>query len=261
MRIHTLLENTTRDSSLTIEHGLSFYIETSTHKILFDSGYSGAFAENADRMGIDLSQVDFAVLSHAHRDHSGGLQRFLEKNPTAPVYLSRHAFGNIIGSQGNYFGLEQSLKENPRLIPVDDELSVTDDLILYSCNRCSQLYPNAAAGFTVFENGVSGPDLFHHEQYLLIREGDKRILFSGCSHKGNIVNWFEPDVLIGGFHFMHRDPEGKDADFLRFAAQTLLAHHTIYYTCHCTGEAPYRFLREIMGDRLQYLSTGVSIDL
>ena len=49
-------------------------------------------------------------------------------------------------------------------------------------------------------NGVAIPDDFRHEQYLLVTEGERRILFSGCSHKGvlNLAAWFEPDIMVGG---------------------------------------------------------------
>ncbi len=73
MKITTLLENKTTCDALRCEHGLSLYIETAKHKILFDSGASDAFWENAKALGIDLAQVDIAFLSHAHNDHCGGL--------------------------------------------------------------------------------------------------------------------------------------------------------------------------------------------
>ena len=66
MTITVLAENTVCRENLTCEHGLSLYIETGSHKILFDAGQSGAFADNAKKLGIDLSSVDFAVLSHGH---------------------------------------------------------------------------------------------------------------------------------------------------------------------------------------------------
>ena len=93
MKITVLTENTACRESLACEHGLSLYIETGCHKILFDAGQSGAFADNAEALGIDLSAVDFAVLSHGHYDHGNGLVRFLEINGTAPIYLRRDTFG------------------------------------------------------------------------------------------------------------------------------------------------------------------------
>ena len=56
MKITTLLENKTTCDALRCEHGLSLYIETEKHKILFDSGASDAFWENARALGIDLAR-------------------------------------------------------------------------------------------------------------------------------------------------------------------------------------------------------------
>ncbi len=78
-----------------------------------------------------------------------------------------------------------------------------------------------------------------------MEEEGKQVLFSGCSHKGilNIADWFRPDVLIGGFHFMKLDV-AKDAELLAEAANRLLSYPTRYFTGHCTGLAQYEFLRE-----------------
>ncbi len=117
-------------------------------------------------------------------------------------------------------------------------------------------------GLTVWEDGLFRPDSFRHEQYLLVEEGQKRILFSGCSHKGilNIVQWFLPDVLVGGFHFMKLDPE-KDASVLEAAAEQLLRYSTVYYTGHCTGEGPFALLKERMGERLHAVHSGTMIEI
>ena len=100
-------------------------------------------------------------------------------------------------------------------------------------------------------------DEFLHEHYLMIEENGKRILISGCSHKGilNIMSWLQPDVLIGGFHFMKLDPV-NDRSALKNAAETLMNHPAEYYTCHCTGAEQYEILKEWMGNRLCYLSGG-----
>ena len=88
MKITCLLENTASRSDVTPEHGLSLWIETKRHRILFDTGQTDLFAKNADVLQIDLSKADFAVLSHGHYDHGGGLFTFLSKNKTAPVFTS-----------------------------------------------------------------------------------------------------------------------------------------------------------------------------
>lgn len=71
MIIKTLAENTSNDAQFETEHGLSLYIETSKHKLLFDLGASDLFAKNAVKMGVDLSAVDTVIISHGHADHGG----------------------------------------------------------------------------------------------------------------------------------------------------------------------------------------------
>lgn len=76
------------------EHGVSLYIETGNGlKVLFDTGQSDLFARNAARLGIDLREVDLAVISHGHYDHGGGLNEFLRINTKAPVYIRESALG------------------------------------------------------------------------------------------------------------------------------------------------------------------------
>lgn len=251
MTITVLTENTVCREDLTCEHGLSLYIETGSHKILFDAGQSGAFADNAKKLGIDLSSVDFTVLSHGHYDHGGGLGRFLEVNKTAPVYLRRDAFGCHRNAEGKFIGLAEELKGNPRLVFTDNTLEIAPDITLFSCNGLPRPYGTDSAGLTL----EGRADMFLHEQYLLIEEASKRILISGCSHKGilNIVSWFKPNVLIGGFHFMKLPP---DSPALDRAAEILLEYPTVYYTGHCTGAMQFQHLKAKMGDRLEELSTG-----
>jgi len=259
MRIVTLLENTACREDLTCEHGLSLYIQTGDLRILFDAGQTDAFAKNAETLGIDLSKVDFAVLSHGHYDHGGGLRRFLEINKTAPVYLHKDAFMPHYNGAEKYIGLDETLLVSDRLIFADDKLEIAPGIILESGDIPLPI-PIDPAGLTVLENGQCLPEDFRHEQYLLIEDEGKRICFSGCSHKGilNIAGHFRPDVLIGGFHFMKLTPE-TDARRLAAAAEELLQYPTTYYTGHCTGAAAFDFMKPIMGDRLNNLTTGAVI--
>jgi len=91
----------------------------------------------------------------------------------------------------------------------------------------------------------------------LAEEEGKRILISGCSHKGilNLAAWLQPDILIGGFHFK----TVTDTAFLQSAARQLLQYPTLYYTGHCTGEEQYTVMKQIMGERLQPLPTGTQL--
>lgn len=262
MKISVLAENTAHNNSFLCEHGLSLYIETDFNKILFDMGQTNLFEENAKKLGIDLSQVDIAILSHGHYDHGGGLKRFLEINKIAPVFLSRYAFGKHYNSSEKYIGLDPELQKNDRLIYVEDSLDINKQLSLYTCNHSEKHYPVDSYGLTIMQNNTLCADPFLHEQYLLINDGNKKALISGCSHKGvlNVAEWFSPDVFVGGFHFSKLDPNKKeDEKVLHQSARLLLNDFTKYYTCHCTGTEQFNCLKKIMANQIEYISTGKTI--
>ena len=258
MRITALTENTSCDPRIGYEHGLSLYIETKSHTILFDTGQSPLFAENAEKLGIDLNKIDICVLSHGHYDHGGGLSRFLERNDHAPVYLNRHAFEPHYNGTEKYIGLDTTLQDCDRLIFTEEEAVIADGLTLYACNVREKRHPMSGAGLNAVIGDKMIPDDFRHEHYLLIEDGGKRILISGCSHKGilNIVEWFTPDVLIGGFHLM----KVEDEELLTAYAKALNVLPVEYYTCHCTGLEQYSVMQKHM-NRLHYLSAGQTIEL
>jgi len=262
MLIRVLMENSALDG-FTAEHGLSLYIEANGRKILFDAGQTDAFAQNAAKLGVDLSQVDLCVLSHGHYDHSGGLMRFLEINDHAPVYMHRRASEPHYNGTEKYIGIAKALIDHPRVILTDDALDLGLGMQLCTCNAQISGCPASARGMTVRCGEDFLQDSFDHEQYLIIEENGRRVVVSGCSHKGilNIMDWLKPDVLIGGFHFVKLDPEGEDHAFMENAARQLLAHHCIYYTGHCTGEAAFAFLKARMGERFQAIPAGTQIIL
>ena len=253
MKITALVEDTSKNK-LKSEHGLSLYIESGQGKILFDTSQSKLFAENAEKLGIDLSQVDFAVISHGHYDHGGGLEKFLQINKSAPVYISENAFGAFYNGE-KYIGLDKSLKENERLSFISENTHISDGAELFVSTSVSN---NNFSSFGLSEEkgGEKQPDTFAHEIYLQLESGGKKVLFSGCSHRGiiNILNYFKPDVFIGGFHLL----KVEDKKALEEAARKLSAFDTDFYTCHCTGEQQYNYLKEKVKS-LNYLRTGESI--
>ncbi len=260
MIVKVLCENTSLCDGFGCEHGLSLYIESGEHKILFDMGQTNLFEANAEKLGIDLAEIDFAVLSHGHYDHSGGLKRFLEINKSAPVYLSCHAFEPHYSGTERYIGVDQSLKESKRLVFTEDFLQITEKMQLCSFNGNPTLYPIECFGLNMIDNGRIIPEDFRHEQYLTVIENGKRIVISGCSHKGilNIANWLKPDILIGGFHFSKIEP---CAPRLHTAAEELLSTGAKYYTCHCTGTEQFASMKKIMGNKLEYISAGTVFEI
>ena len=255
MKITVLSENTSTREGCEAEHGLSLYIKTEKHTILFDMGQSDIFAKNAEKLGCDMNAVDIAILSHGHYDHGGGISEFLSLNDHAPVYLSRFAFGEYYHGEDRYIGIDPKLRRNKRLKITHDKLVIDDELSLHSCNLLSRPFDMGSFGLTEKTKDGFIPDRFLHEQYLLIKEGEKRILISGCSHKGavNLVSWFSPDVFVGGFHFSSI-PEG---DRLKELAKLLNKTRTQYFTCHCTGVPQFEFMKKHMDD-LTYVSAGSS---
>ena len=217
MKISVLVENTVSENlavknlPLQAEHGLSLFIQTQNKNILFDMGQTNLFSKNASLLGINLQSVDFAILSHGHYDHGGGMKRFLEINQTAPIYINRNAFGQYYNGPEKYIGLDQQMRNEPRIRWTDDEHILLDTMKLLTYNQESAEYPNYGQGLLQKDEAGFQSDTFRHEQYLLIEEDGKRILVSGCSHKGivNLALWAKPDVVIGGFHLKKVEDESE----------------------------------------------------
>ena len=91
MRIINLVENELGESGCEAAHGLSFYVETDNHKLLFDTSPSEVVLQNAQKLGVNLATVDTVILSHGHYDHSGGILPFVEINPRAKIYMQYNA--------------------------------------------------------------------------------------------------------------------------------------------------------------------------
>ncbi len=257
MKLITLIENTAARDGLVCEHGLSLYLEANGVRLLFDAGQTDAFADNAARLGVDLARADLCVLSHGHYDHGGGLKRFLALNDRAPVYVSRDAFGEHWHGPEKYIGLDRTLAASDRILCASDGTAVAPGMTLHASLPCREAI--RPYGLTFLQDGQHRPEDFRHEQYLLIKENGRRILLSGCSHRGilNIAEHFAPDVLIGGFHLMKETDPAR----LREIAHRLMALPTVFYTGHCTGDAAFTALRAIMGDRLTALRTGVCLEI
>ena len=95
IQITTLVENVVYVKGLQGEHGLSLLVEVGDRKVLFDTGASDLFIRNARLMGIDLREVDYLVLSHGHRDHTGGLHHF---SPASALWTIRRNSCRVFSS-------------------------------------------------------------------------------------------------------------------------------------------------------------------
>lgn len=271
MIIKTLIENTSTNG-LKGEHGLSLYIETEKHKILFDMGASDLFLENAAKMDVSISQVDLAIISHGHYDHGGGLASFLKNNDKAPIYMNEQAFEKHYSLRPNgetvYIGLDENLSSDKKITLVGDHLSIDEELELFTCMEGKWPVPKGNASLFMEVGDSHSVDDFHHEQNLIVKNKGKTLLVCGCAHRG-ILNILDrsrqligkyPDYVIGGFHLKSRMPEYHySPQEVREIGEQLMLTGSTFYTCHCTGEEPYALLKDVMGTKISYLATGVCL--
>ena len=279
MRVTVLMENGTPSSRLVARHGLSLWLELADgRRVLFDMGPDEAFLSNARTLGVDVTTADLAVLSHGHYDHGGGLPAFLAACSAAgrdvPVYVREHAFEeHVSGTPAHHhaIGLDPALAADPRVHVVGEKRDLGGGLTLFSTSR--RVHPAARSNARLLMRGADGslvPDAFAHEQSLLVTEGDRRTLVSGCSH-GGILNLMDAaeelagpplTAVVAGFHLM--DPSGgtvEDAQLTRALAAELSARPTRYLTFHCTGTDAFALLRDELGERVRYLYVGSRADV
>ena len=275
MKIINVIENTEGKEGCIPIHGLSFYIETPSHKILMDTGPSDQIIANAKNLGLDLEFVDTVILSHGHYDHSGGILPFAGINDKAKIYMQIKAADEYYAYDGpelgyRYIGIDKLIPHLPSVCPLGGNFTLDDEVSLLVASDHPYPIPstNGRLMRKVGEDYVA--DDFSHEQNLVITEGDKTVLLCGCAHNGilNILDAFEerygrmPDVVIGGFHLMRKAGETQeDIETAEDIARELTNSPSRFYTCHCTGTACYEVMKEIMGDQLSYIRCGESLSI
>ncbi len=273
MKIINLIENTEGSKGCLFEHGLSFYVETSRHKLLVDTGATNAFIENAEKLGIDLKQIDLVILSHGHYDHAGGILGFAKKNPNARILMQRSAgekYYHKSDAVTRYIGIDPEIMELQQLELIDGNKKMDEEIFLFSGVTGRKLWPSGNRELKVKRGSEYYQDEFLHEQYLVLEENERRVLLSGCAHNGilNILEKYReiygsnPDAVISGFHMRKKSGyTEEDLDTVRKIAAELKKLDTTFYTGHCTGEIPYQILKEIMGDQLVYVHSGDEIHI
>jgi len=261
MKVIVLIENTAYDTELKGQHGLSFFIEKNGLKILFDCGADGLFLKNAEKLGIDISAIDYLIISHGHFDHGGGLESFLKVNEKAKIIMSKYAFYDYYFKVlfiKKYIGLNKTFKNNERIIFVNQDFTLGDNMIIFS-NITGCKYRSSKSKLLKRENGKLIPDDFMHEQCFII----DNILFAGCSHTG-IVNIFEKakgirDIkhIFGGFHLYNpATKKTEDKVLIEKIANEFKNENVKIYTGHCTGKNAFRILKSVLGDKIEEISTG-----
>ena len=264
MRWTVLSDNRSSDSRLSTEHGLSILLETEQHKILLDTGASDVFIQNAELLGIDLTDVDYVFISHGHSDHAGGLRYFLEHDQKAQVIVSPDAMsGQFFSKLGNLHSIttEWSEIDKDRLVLINHTCEITEGIHVIAHIPQNHPLPKGNQNLCVKDaNGDYIHDDFRHELALYI-DG---LLFTGCAHSGleNILAacpWSVHSV-VGGFHLL----DGQETEEeLAALTQRLKERYseTRFYTSHCTGDHVFDVMKSVMGEQLQPFSAGTVIAL
>ncbi|MBR3901322.1 MAG: MBL fold metallo-hydrolase [Ruminococcus sp.] len=278
MKITVLIENSS-DCELAKEHGLSLLIETSDKKILLDAGCSELFANNADKLNIDLSDVDFAVLSHGHYDHSGGFDVFFERNKNAVLYARAGADGKYYSPNGGIheIGVPQKVLDyTDRIEYVSDNRQISEGVYLVGHNTPDLQKIGEKVKLYKGENGEIVPDDFSHEQSLIFDTPKGLIIFNSCSH-GTVANIIRETkeffgnkpiyAYVGGLHMLGKTPDGKEicsfTDFEVDELCDLIKKEKITYLCtgHCTTLDGYDKVKERLGETAVKLITGLQFEL
>lgn len=277
MIIKVLAENVATVEGLGQEHGLSLHIESQGENILFDTGLGELFYENSLKMGVDISQVEYLIISHGHDDHGGGLETFLKHNSKAEIFIHKDAFLDHYALKREkdleIIGLDKKFADHPQVVLTKGDFIIRPGLTIFS-NKVNNM-PKPDSNVGLLEGSDQGPlqDEFNHEQNLIIEEDGKDCLITGCAHNGiiNIIDQFKllkgklPDYCLGGFHLTSRASGSGDGpenfENIEKVGKALLRGDTMYYTGHCTGIEPYEFLKKMMGDRVEYLGGGRVIEI
>lgn len=276
MRIVNLIENTEGHNNCLPAHGLSFYVETGQHRLLMDLGPSEDTLRNAETLGIDLSAVDTVVLSHGHYDHSGGILSFAKQNSRAVIYMQENAGGDHYADERTcegeqyfkYIGIDKEISHLSCVRAICGNYKIDEALSLFQIQKRTHELPFTNKRLLVKQGDTYVRDDFQHEQYLVITEGGRHVLLSGCAHNGilSILDEYrrlygaDPDLVISGFHLMKQTAyTDRQMQEVRAIAEELKDYQTKLVTCHCTGLPAYEIMKGILGPQLAYCHTGDEI--
>ena len=262
MKWTVLVDNRTNNPSLEAEHGLSILLETEKHSILLDTGASDLFIRNAERLGKDLSTVDYVFVSHGHSDHAGGLKHFMKINDKAKVIVSPDAIsGRFFSKRGNLHSITTAWPEIPeeRLLAIEHSESIGDDI--YVIAHIPHIHPMPEGNQHLFVQDKQGQyiqDDFRHE--LALYTGG--LLFTGCAHSGleNILATCSLPVntVVGGFHLLDNHESKNKLSELSYRLVDSYPQ-TQFYTNHCTGDTVFAILQNVMDDKIHSFSCGTTI--
>ena len=268
--IHTLemtvLIDNVATEPLVGEWGLSILITADDRSILLDTGASHLFAQNAERLGIDLNSVDTGVLSHAHYDHSDGMDTFFSLNRKAPFLVREGTCENCFGIKDgalHYIGIQSGIlkQHEARIQYVGGVYKIADGLWLVPHRKSD--YTTIAMRNDLYT--VCGqdrrPDDFAHEQSLVVETEKGLVVFNSCSHAGmtnilaDISEMLGRDdvyAYVGGLHLYKMTDE--ELDLLCGEIQRTAIKHI--FTGHCTGDHAFNYLQGRLGPGIRQFSSG-----
>ena len=269
LKITTLIENElSRDENLNAEHGISLYIEVDDKKILFDTGQSGNFIKNAERLNIDLKDLDYVIISHSHYDHSGGFKNLVEEYDTnfklfigEDFFKEKHSLsGDIYRYVGSPFKIDYLKEKDIETEYIKDIKQLTENSLIITDFIRNPEYENTNEAMFIKEGKDFVLDDFADEIALVIDTDKGLVVTVGCSHPG-IVNMLDTIIkstgkdiyaLIGGTHLMKEDDEkiNKIIDYLKEKEIKQIG------ACHCTGKQGETMLSQQMEEEFFSNNTG-----
>jgi 7,8-dihydropterin-6-yl-methyl-4-(beta-D-ribofuranosyl)aminobenzene 5'-phosphate synthase len=265
----TILYDAFGDSKeLTKDWGFSALVEHDGKRILFDSGNNAEiFEHNVKALSVDLTKIDFAVISHRHADHATGVKYLLKVNPTVTIYVPADG-GNGFGGlpfPKTFLRADESLPAKMRYFGGADpehfawgKLYDTGNVVLV--NKLTEVAPGIFVVPTVSQKKGT---LELPELTLAIKRPGGLLLVDGCSHSGieailEAASAIDPrtEIVFGGFHLVTTPVEEIDA--LVVNLQTKWKVQRIA-PGHCTGELAFARLRKAYGERYVYAGLGTSV--
>ncbi len=269
MKATVLVDNIPHEN-LSAEWGLSIFIEFGGKNILLDFGSTDLMFQNAKALGIDLTDVDIAVLSHAHFDHSGGMERFFEENKKAKLYCRStketcHAKKPF--KKKRYNGVPKGVlgANAGRVEVVCGKTQIADGVFLLDHSTKNLSKTGRKNHLYTEKNGRLYPDDFSHEQSLIFDTENGLVIFNSCCHSGAhiVINEAKAafphkkiKALIGGFHLFD-SPEYRVIKLAKNIEETGI---DLVCTGHCTGEKAYNILKEHLGSKCAHFHTGLILE-
>lgn len=249
LKITTLIENSPGEHhGLQTEHGIAFFIEKDGHNILFDTGQTGLFTENAQQLNVDLTSLEYVVLSHGHYDHSGGLRALSHITTDFKLIMGQGFFeekyaykNNAYEFLGNNFDESFLDQQNIQYQYVTQKCT---ELIpgVYVINAFPRIHDDEVINprFKVLRNEAFESDSFDDEILLAVESSKGLVVLLGCSHPGmknmldSVVNQIKKPLyaILGGTHLVESD-EGSLDKSLHYLQNDSLE---IVGVSHCTGQ-------------------------